>query len=172
MNITRLFNEPAGKEYLLKQGIPDKTVSDLHLLGISSIANMLSAIKFAKYYELTDRDVVFTVFTDSMELYESRLKELRDEHGEYSKEDAVRDFHRDLMSVAIDNMLELNYYDRKRIHNLKYFTWVEQQGRDVDELNAQWYDYPDYWRRIQSKADKIDQLIEEFNESTGLLRDL
>ena len=172
VNITRFFNEPAGKEYLLKQGIPDKTVSDLHLLGISSIANMLSAIKFAKYYELTERDVVFTVFTDSMELYESRVKELRDEHGEYSKEDAVRDFHRYLMSVAIDNMLELSYYDRKRIHNLKYFTWVEQQGRDLDELNAQWYDYPDYWRRIQSKADRIDQLIEEFNESTGLLRDL
>jgi len=172
VNLTRLFNEPAGKEYLLKQGIPDKTVSDLHLLGISSIANMLSAIKFAKYYELTERDVVVTVFTDSMELYESRLKELRDEHGEYSKEDAVRDFHRHLMSVAIDNMLELSYYDRKRIHNLKYFTWIEQQGRDLDELNAQWYDYPDYWRRIQSKADKIDQLIEEFNESTGLLRDL
>ena len=172
VNITRLFNEPSGTEYLLKQGIPDKTVSELHLLGISSIANMLSAIKFAKYYELTDRDVVFTVFTDSMELYESRLKELRDEHGEYSKEDAVRDFHRDLMSVAIDNMLELSYYDRKRIHNLKYFTWVEQQGRDLDELNAQWYDYPDYWRRIQSKVDQIDQLIEKFNESTGLLREL
>jgi hypothetical protein len=156
----------------LKQGIPDKTVNNLHLLGISGIANMLSAAKFAKYYELTERDVVFTVLTDSMELYESRLKELRDERGEYSKEDAVRDFHRYLMAVAIDNMLELDYYDRKRIHNLKYFTWVEQQGRDVDELNAQWYDYPDYWREIQSKADKIDQLIEEFNESTGLLREL
>jgi cysteine synthase len=172
VSLTRLFNEPVGKEYLLEQGIPDKTVNNLHLLGISGIANMLSAIKFAKYYELTERDMVFTVFTDSMELYESRLEELRDERGVYSKEDAVRDFHRYLMAVGIDNMLELDYYDRKRIHNLKYFTWVEQQGRDVDELNAQWYDYPDYWRKIQSKADKIDQLIEEFNESTGLLREL
>jgi cysteine synthase len=172
VNLTRLFNEPSGKDYLLKQGIPDKTVNNLHLLGISGIANMLSAAKFAKYYELGERDIVFTVLTDSMELYESRLKELRDEHGDYVEKDAARDFHRYLAPPHIDNMLELNYYDRKRIHNLKYFTWVEQQGRDVDELNAQWYDYPDYWKKIQAKVDKIDQLIEEFNESTGLLRTL
>jgi len=69
----------------------------------------------------------------------------------------------------VDHMLELNHYDRKRIHNLKYFTWVEQQGKDVDELNAQWNDYPGYWMRIQSNADEIDRLVEEFNQRTGLL---
>jgi hypothetical protein len=74
------------------------------------------------------------------------------------------------MAVGIDNMLELSYYDRKRIHNLKYFTWIEQQGREVDELNAQWYDYHHYWKSIQAKADEIDTLIIEFNEKTGLLK--
>jgi len=172
MNLIRLFNEPAGKEYLKKQSVPEETVNDLALMGISSVGNLLAAIKFSKYYELTGRDVVLTVFTDSMELYKSRLKELRETYGEYSELDAVKDYHRYLMAVHTDNMQELSYYDRKRIHNLKYFTWVEQQGREVDELNAQWYDYPDYWKRIQLKADEIDQLIEEFNERTGLLKKL
>lgn len=105
-----------------------------------------------------------------MELYESRLKEFREKYGKYAELDALRDYHRSLMAVKIDHMLELNYYDRKRIHNLKYFTWIEQQGRDVDELNAQWYDYPDYWKKIQSRKGEIDQLIEEFNERTGFLK--
>ncbi|NVL91395.1 MAG: pyridoxal-5-phosphate-dependent protein subunit beta, partial [Desulfobacterales bacterium] len=141
-------------------------------LGISSVGNLLAAIKLSKYYELTSRDLVLTVFTDSIELYGSRLQELRQTHGEYTEFDAVKDYHRYLIGVSIDNMKELSHYDRKRIHNLKYFTWVEQQGREVDELNAQWDDYPDYWKRIQSKADEVDRLIEEFNERTGLLKRL
>ena len=60
-------------------------------------------------------------------------------------------------------MQELNYYDRKRIHNLKYFTWVEQQGKNVEELNAQWYDAGNYWRQVHGLAQKIDVLIEQFN---------
>ncbi len=172
VNLIRLFNEPAGKEYLKKQGIPEETIGALPLLGISSVGNLLAAIKFSKYYELTSRDVVLTVFTDSMALYGSRLKEFRETHGEYTELDAVRDYHRYLRGVNIDNMQELSYYDRKRIHHLKYYTWVEQQGRDVDELNAQWYDYPDYWKRIHSKVDDIDRLIEEFNKRTGLLKSL
>ena len=172
MNLIRLFNETAGKDYLRKQGVPEETINSLPLLGISSVGNLLSAIKFCKYYELTSKDVVLTVFTDSMELYQSRLNELRETHGEYTELDAVRDYHRYLMGVSIDYMQELSHHDRRRIHNLKYFTWVEQQGREVDELNAQWDDYPDYWKRIQSQASEIDRLIEEFNERTGLLKRL
>jgi hypothetical protein len=61
-------------------------------------------------------------------------------------------------------MQELGYYDRKRIHNLKYFTWIEQQGREVSELNAQWQDHQKYWKGIFSLDSEIDGLIEEFNE--------
>jgi cysteine synthase len=169
MGLVRLFNEPAGKEFLKKQGVTEAVVNNLALLGISSMSNLLAAIKFSKYYELTSRDVILTVFTDSMELYGSRLKELRQAHGKYSELNAVRDYSCSLQGGKVDHMLELNYYDRKRIHNLKYFTWVEQQGKNVDELNAQWTDYPDYWMRIQSHADEIDRLVEEFNQRTGLL---
>lgn len=169
MNLIRLFNEPAGQEYLKKQGVSAKIIEKLPLLGISSIANVISAIKFAKYYELTERDIVLTVFTDSMELYQSRLRELEEEHGPYEKIDAAVDFHRHLLALTIDNMQELDYYDRKRIHNLKYYTWIEQQGKDLEELNAQWYDYPAYWEEIHNQVAEIDKLIEDFNRRTGLL---
>jgi len=169
MNLIRLFNEPAGQEYLSKKGLSDAEIQSLPLLGISGIGNLISAIKFAHYYELTERDVVFTVFTDSMELYGSRLKELEEEFGKYSHESAIKDYHQYLMGISTDYMMELSYYDRKRIHNLKYFTWIEQQGREVEELNAQWYDYPEYWERVQNQVDEIDSRIEEFNQKVGLL---
>jgi cysteine synthase len=169
MNLLRLFNEPEGIKFLKSQGNSEAKLKDLALLGISSVSNLLAAIKFAKYYELTSSDIVLTVFTDSIELYGSRLEELRQTQGKYSQLDAVRDYHRSLLGVKMDHMLELSHLDRKRIHNLKYFTWIEQQGKDVDELNAQWTNYPDYWSRIQSKADEIDRLIEEFNQNTGFV---
>ena len=111
---------------------------------------------------------MFTVFTDSMELYQSRLRELQEEYGNYTRDAAIRDYYRFLMGISTDYMMELSHYDRKRIHHLKYFTWIEQQGRKVDELNAQWYDYPDYWERIQNQVDEIDKRIEEFNDKVGL----
>ncbi len=162
-SIMRLFNEEEGKEYLKEKGVKDEIIEKLHLLGLSSIANMLMAIKFAKYYELTEDDVVLTVFTDSMEMYNSRMVEQREEKGAYTKEDAIKDYYSSLISQKADNMIELNYLQKKRIHHLKYFTWIEQQARELDELNRQWYD-DDYWTEIQSMVEPIDKLIEKFNE--------
>jgi hypothetical protein len=166
----RLFNEPAGHKYLInKVGVPEETVSELDLLGFSSIANLIMCIKFAKYYELTQKDIILTVFTDSMDLYQSRLKEWKEINGEYNKTNAIRDFYGSLMAIKTDSMMELSYYDRKRIHNLKYFTWVEQQLFDPEELNRQWYEAQSYWTRIQNYTPIIDGLIIEFNEKVGLL---
>jgi cysteine synthase len=170
MNLMRLFNEKAGAKYLVNDiGAPETLVNDLPLLGISSIANLLMAIKFAKYYELTRNDVVLTVFTDSMDMYQSRILEAREAHGKYTEKDAVKDYHRHLMAQKTDAMIELGHYERKRIHHLKYFTWIEQQGMELDELNAQWYNYPRYWERIQQTTPEIDRLITEFNERVGLI---
>jgi cysteine synthase len=171
MSLTRLFNEPAGRAYLTRQGVSEQLVRNLDLLGISSIANVLSCIKFAKWYELEQRDIVLTVFTDSMELYQSRLKELHEEHGEYGEIDAAADYKRYLLGTAVDYVEELRYWDRKRIHNLKYFTWIEQQGKELEELNAQWY-HRGYWSDIHDQVEEIDALIEAFNERTGLLEQL
>ncbi len=167
MCLVRLFNEPAGRAYLVKQGVPEELVGQLDLMGISSIANVLSSIKFAKWYELGEEDIVLTVWTDSMELYQSRLQELHEEHGDYSEVDAAADYHQYLLGCTMDYVEELGYWDQKRIHNLKYFTWVEQQGKTYEEIQAQWYDR-NYWSDIHSQIDEIDALIEQFNEMTGL----
>jgi len=172
IGIIRLFNEPAGKDYLREQKASNEIIEKLPHMGISSVANMIMAIKFAKYYELTKKDIVLTVFTDSMELYGSRLKELEEEFGPYRKIDAAIDFHKNLQALTTDYMQELSYYDKKRIHNLKYFTWIEQQGKDLEELESQWYDYENYWGNIHQQVSKIDKLIKEFNEKTGLLKEL
>ncbi len=136
-------------------------------LGFSGISNVLSAVKFAKYYELGKNDIVLTILTDSMELYGSRIVEMRAEQGEYSETTAAADYARYLMGQSTDNLLELSYADRKRVHNLKYFTWVEQQGRTYEEILAQWYD-PDYWTNVQGQVGEIDALIDEFNQRVGL----
>jgi len=170
MGLIRLFNESIGQKYLIKKGVSKDIIEQLPLLGISSVANLIMAIKFAKYYELTEKDIVFTVFTDSMELYGSRMKELEEEFGPYNDTDAAIDYHRNIKALSTDYTKELNYYDRKRIHNLKYFTWIEQQSKELDELNAQWYDYENYWGRIHKQIDEIDKLIAEFNKKTGLLK--
>jgi len=168
VNLARLFNEPAGRTHLASKGVPEETVAQLDLLGFSGISNMLSAIKFAKYYELGGNDIVLTVLTDSMELYGSRLKEMHAEFGEYNQLKAAADFARYLQGVTTDNMLELSYVDRKRIHNLKYFTWVEQQGKTYEEIMAQWYQ-EDYWTGVQSQVEEIDEAIIAFNSDVGLI---
>ena len=167
VNIMRLFNETAGRSYLSAKGVPEKIVSNLDLLGFSGISNVLSAIKFAKYYELGNHDVVLTVLTDSMELYGSRLKEMRQNYGKYTSQDAAAHYARYLLGESTDNLMEMTYVDQRRVHNLKYYTWVEQQGKTYEEIQEQWYD-PDYWTNLQAQIPEIDELINEFNDRVGL----
>ena len=111
MSLVRLFNEPAGHEYLREElGLEQEFIDKLKLMGISCIANMIMAIKFAKYYELGEDDVVLTVFTDSMELYQSRLEEMEEKYGEYTKTDAAVDYnaHLDRFSFCFHKLTLLN----------------------------------------------------------------
>lgn len=163
MDIYRLFNEPAGIEYLKSIGIKDEDIDNLKYFGISGIGNTLSAIKMAKYYEMDEDDVVFTILTDSSVMYTSRLAELDEQQGKFNATEAAKVHAAALLHQGIDNALELGYYDRLRIHNLKYYTWVEQQGKTYEELNRQWYDR-NYWKDIPKLSKKIDKLITEFND--------
>ncbi|MEE9297226.1 MAG: pyridoxal-phosphate dependent enzyme [Phycisphaerae bacterium] len=167
MALSRLFNEDIGRNCLQSRGVSDEVIEQLPLLGISSICNLITAIKTARYYEMTGRDVIFAPLTDSMDLYASRIEEQRDLHGPYTDADAAGHFARYLEAVGIDHMRELNYYDRKTLHNFKYFTWVEQQQRDVEELNRLWD--PDFWTETFSQVDEWDKHIEEFNKQVGVL---
>jgi len=167
MTLMRLLNEPEGHCYLASQGLKPELIEKLSWLGISSVSNVLSAIKMAKYYELTSDDVVMTMFTDSAEMYTSRLSEMNQARGSFTATDAAVAFHRYMLGTTTDWMQELTYADRKRVHNLKYYTWVEQQGKTYEEIQAQWYD-PEYWSRLQEGLDPLDKLIDEFNQATGL----
>ena len=170
MRLLRLFNEPAGREALIARGVSETHVDQLPLLGISSIGNLLAAIKTARWFDLEESDVLFTSFTDSVGLYHTRLHELAAERGDYDRVTAEVDFERRLLGVTTDHMRELTYPDRKAIHNLKYFTWVEQQGRTVEELDALWS--PSFWRDLQDQIPEWDRAIDQFNADTGALEAL
>ncbi|MFK5926573.1 MAG: pyridoxal-phosphate dependent enzyme [Desulfuromusa sp.] len=167
MRTLRLFNEDKGRSLLKNEGVDPELVEKLDLLGISGVGNMLAAIKFAKYNELTEKDYLVTIATDSMQLYGSRIQELEKARGQYTTGSAERDIEL-LQSLSYDNTKELTYYDKKAIHNLKYFTWIEQQGKELQELNAQWYDHENFWTKTLNQADEIDELINDFNARTGL----
>jgi len=145
-------------------------VEHLSLMGISGIANMLCAIKFAKYYELSSKEVVAIVLTDSVEMYMSRLEELHEAEGEYTTTCAAVNYTSGIQNAGTDNLLELTYSERKRVHNLKYYTWVEQQGKCADELHNQWYHQEKTFEAVQKQAEQVDELICEFNEAVGLVK--
>ncbi len=171
--LLRLFNTEDGKAYLVNDlGLDKEFVEKLSWLGISGIANILCCIKMAKYYEFTEHDVIATVLTDSADMYKSRIEELNEMHGEYNLKEAEIDHKLHMLGLKTDNLIELTYADRKRVHNLKYYTWVEQQGRTVEELDAQWYDVAGTWDKVHKQCEELDELIDQFNEEVGLLKKL
>lgn len=169
VRLMRLFNEPAGRQYLAEQGVDPALVGKLGLLGISGIGNVLGCVKVAKHFELTERDLVLTVATDSMALYGSRIEEERARRGEYTPTSAAVDHERRLLGAGLDFVEELTHAARRRIHNLKYFTWVEQQGKSTEELDAQWHD-PGYWKREWSQVADWDERIRDLNERVSARR--
>jgi cysteine synthase len=169
MRLLRLFNEKEGHEYLAANGVDKELIAVLDTIGISGIGNILSAIKTAKHFEFTGEDVMVTIATDSAEMYGSRLEELTAERGNYSLMQAARDHEKCMLGTAPAHMKELGYNDRKAIHNLKYFTWIEQQGKEVDDLRQLWDDRR-IWPEIFSQPARWDELINDFNEHTGLLK--
>jgi hypothetical protein len=105
-----------------------------------------------------------------MDLYGSRVQELREAQGPYTRENAARHFSRYLEGIQTDNLRELSFMDRKALHNFKYFTWVEQQGRSIEDLEALWS--PDFWTETFAQVEAWDQKIRDFNARTGLLATL
>lgn len=165
MRLFRLFNEPVGHRVLEAHGIAADLVSQLPRMGLSSICNLLSCIKAARWHELEEDTILFTSFTDPAAMYASRLEEMNAERGAYTPLQAEIDFAGPLQSQKTDNFMELTYPDRKRLHHLKYFTWVEQQGRSVEELDALWS--PSFWRDRQDEIKLLDSGIEQFNRDSG-----
>ncbi len=167
MNLLRLFNEQSGCDILRSRGSDAELISALALLGISGIANLIGSIKLSRYYEMDENDIVFTVLTDSSDLYQSRIREQQLQSGDATERWAEIHFERDLGGIRTDFMKELGYYDRKALHNLKYFTWVEQQGKSVQALDELWK--REFWEDMYLQIGEWDRRIEAFNQETGLL---
>ena len=163
MQLMRLFNEDAGRDCLAGEGVDAATLESLGLLGISSLCNLVAAIKTARYYDMDGRDVIFTPLTDAMSMYSSRLQEMTETCGPYDARLAERHYARYLQGISTDHLRELRYADQKALHNFKYFTWVEQQGKTSDELRQLWDE--DFWKQVFSQdiVDEWDRLIEAFN---------
>ncbi|MGI9264731.1 MAG: pyridoxal-5-phosphate-dependent protein subunit beta, partial [Gammaproteobacteria bacterium] len=168
MQLMRLFNEEAGHECLRREGVDEKLLDSLHLVGLSGLCNLVASIKTARYYDMDSRDVIFTPLTDAMDLYASRIQEATAAHGPYTSRLADQHYARHLQGITTDHLRELTYSDQKALHNFKYFTWVEQQGRTPDELRQLWDQ--DFWQQVfsQEVVDEWDRLIDNFNEATGL----
>jgi cysteine synthase A len=96
------------------------------------------------------------------------LEEQRALHGLYTRNLAGRHFGRYLEGIGTGNLQELTFRDRRRLHNFKYYTWVEQQGRSAEELRELWD--PDFWPAVYAQVEAWDRMIAEFNERTGVLR--
>ncbi len=163
-----LFNTDVGRDYLARrQGVPAETIAALPALGLSSIANVLAAIKTAKYYEMGPDDVLMTVATDGAAMYHSErdLALAKYFGGEFDAVAAGEVFGEHLLGATTDHLMELTREDRERIFNLGYFTWVEQQGVSIEEFRSR--KQPQFWTGMRTIVEDWDRMITEFNARTG-----
>ena len=165
-----LFNTTEGASYLAtRAGVAADVVAQLGDLGLSSLCNVIAAIKVAKHLGLGRQDVVLTVATDSAELYASEREANIAKHGgaDFDHAAAARIFGEHLRSVTDDHLIDLGPVERNRIFNLGYYTWVEQQGVTLPEFDARRQQR--YWRELRQLLPVWDEMIREFNGRTGVL---
>lgn len=162
--VLQLLTNEVGIDFLKEN--TDLCDDDLKALstyfGISGMCNLFGAIKTAKYYDMNEDDVIFTFATDSMDRYYSVMDLLTEEYGELTPTEAAVRYYGILKNLKLDFIEEGTYKNRKRWHNLKYYTWVEQQGKEVDELNAQ--AYQKYWIEKQNSIEKIDEKLRDVRD--------
>ena len=168
-----LFQTPTGRRYLSERhGVSDETLENLRSLGLSSICNILAAIKTAKYFGFGSDDAIVTVATDGAAMYQSEAdKWLARYHANgIDHVDAAEIFGETLLGCATDQFLELSRHDRERIFNLGYYTWVEQQGVPLAEFVAR--RTQTFWRDLRGLIPEWDSMIEEMNAETAALQRL
>ncbi|HSJ27268.1 MAG TPA: pyridoxal-phosphate dependent enzyme [Acidimicrobiia bacterium] len=159
-----LFNTEAGKAHLRDVGVAPGLVDDLRHLGLSSIANVLAAIKLAKHHRYGSGDVIVTVATDGGEMYTSEIDKIqrRDHPNGFDARSAAAAHARHLEGADTAHVLELTEVDRRRIFNLGYYTWVEQQGVEFETFERR-RDQA-WWDSLRSYTDRWDEMISDFNE--------
>ncbi|MGI9357087.1 MAG: pyridoxal-phosphate dependent enzyme, partial [Rhizobiaceae bacterium] len=165
-----VFNTNSGRNYLAKhKGIDQETQTALGNFGLSSICNVLGAIKYAKYCDLSENDVVLTVATDGADMYQSELPIAENKYfsGRFGEVEAAEAFGRYLLGSSIDHIVELGRFDRERIFNLGYYTWVEQHGVSVEDFDRR-RDLS-FWDGLMDLVPDWDAMIDDFNHRNAKL---
>jgi hypothetical protein len=155
--LNALFNTDVGRGSLARRGVDDAVVDALSSFGLSSICNMVAAIKAARALGLGPDDVVVTICTDAIDRYYSVMSWLEGVEGKMDGALALGRVESTFRGQKLDYIQEGDRLARERWHNLKYYTWVEQQGKTVEELDAQ--RDPGWWRGHQEMAIEIDRRI-------------
>lgn len=155
----RVFADPLGRKalseyYGVQQGLLDCLGE---IFGISAMCNIIGAIKTAKHYNLGSDDLVVTIATDGLERYHSVMDRMKAQFGPLTEIQAVAAIERIFHGAGIDWMQAGTQEARRRWHNLKYYTWVEQQGKSVEELDAQLD--PQWWIDHQALVGEIDERL-------------
>lgn len=160
-----VFNTTEGRRYLSEyRGMGQEDIAALANFGLSSNANVLGAIKYAKYMGLGRDDVVLTVATDGADMYqtEQSIAKARYHDGRFDLVAAAETFGQTILGAATDHVIEMTRIDRERVFNLGYYTWVEQQGTslaDFDQRRDQ-----GFWDGLMSLVPVWDGMIDTFNQ--------
>ena len=167
--LNAVFNTEVGRAWLARRtGAGRELVDGLRWFGLSSICNLVAAIKLARHDRLGADDVVMTVATDGAALYASELRRYLERHGErghLTEALAAELYGRHLAAAGTEDVLEATRRERERIFNLSYFTWVEQQGiglADFERRKSQ-----AFWRGLHDLVPQWDEMITAFNRDTG-----
>jgi cysteine synthase len=164
-----LFSDPVGLAHLSgRRGVPEGVLAALPSFGLSSICNVVAAVKLAKHLDLGPQDVVVTVATDGAPMYESERQRIlaRDFPGGFDEAAAAEVFGRWLLGADTSDLLETTTRDRDRIFDLGYYTWVEQRGTSVEDFVAR--RDPAFWAGQHARVEAWDELIADFNARTGV----
>jgi cysteine synthase A len=163
-----LFAAQEGIEFLRARRVPEAVLASLPAFGLSSICNVLAAVKTAKYLRLGPDDVVVTVATDGAGMYGSERERIaaRDFPAGFTPAGAAEAFGRWMLGIGLDDLLETTLADRNRIFNLGYYTWVEQQGVSLADFEARRDQR--FWVGLRDLLPEWDAMITEFNARTGL----
>ncbi len=164
-----LFNTEEGRKYLVeRRGIDAALVARLANMGLSSICNMLAAIKTARHYNLGSDDVILSVATSGAAMYSSEIEKTLARHFSkgFDAISAAEVWGRSLAATTTDHMLEMTHTNRERVFNLGYYTWVEQQGVSLEEFSVR--KNQSFWEGLQDLVPAWDAMITKFNAETGV----
>jgi cysteine synthase A len=156
--LLKVITSETGQAYL--KTIMDPALVDLmkDKLGISGVANIIGAIKTAKYYDFKENENIMVIATDSMDRYYSVMAAM----PEIDEAQARAVHERNSLYQSSEPYFEGDRYNRLRWHNLKYYTWVEQQGKVVEDLDCMINQ--DFWHAEAAKVSEMDALIKAYRE--------